>query len=247
VTAAHRWLRRARPLLGTLVEIGLDATAPASAIDAAFAAIADVQACLSRFDVDSDIARFHARLVGESLVLRPHSVAVLTAARALHEATDGLFDVSLGSGSSGWHCDGMRLHKRAAAVQLDLGGIAKGYAVDRAVDALIEHGGAAGWVNAGGDLRAFGDIDIPLQLRDEDDGGVRRFGSLRDGSFATSHFGAASRSRLCAGCDSRPMFAHVSVAAPECLWADALTKVVAASGDVSHPLLARHDARAWLH
>jgi thiamine biosynthesis lipoprotein len=41
--------------------------------------------------------------------------------------------------------------------------------------------------------------------------------------------------------------AHVSVAAPLCLWADALTKIVAASGDPAHPLLARHDARAWLH
>jgi thiamine biosynthesis lipoprotein len=31
------------------------------------------------------------------------------------------------------------------------------------------------------------------------------------------------------------------------LWADALTKVVAASGDVQHPLLAQHGARAWWH
>ena len=247
MTAQRRWLRRARPLLGTLVEIGLDAAASASAVDAAFAAIGDVQACLSRFDPGSDIACFNALSVGASLVLRPHSVAVLAAASALHEASDGVFDVSLGSGATSWHCDGPRLHKLSGAVRLDLGGIAKGYAVDRAVDALIEHGCAAGWVNAGGDLRAFGAVDVPLQLRDENDGGVRRFGSLGEGSFATSHFGAASRSRLCAGRDSRSTFAHASVAAPLCLWADALTKVVAASGDVSHPLLARHDARAWLH
>ncbi|HMC15050.1 MAG TPA: FAD:protein FMN transferase, partial [Albitalea sp.] len=189
MTLARGWLRRARPLLGTLVEIGLDASARASAVDAAFAAIAGVQACLSRFDPDSDIARFNALAIGESLVLRAHSVAVLSAARALCEASDGLFDASLGSGATGWHCDGTRLHKLAGAVRLDLGGIAKGYAVDRAVDALIEHGCSSGWVNAGGDLRAFGEIDLPLQLRDENDGGVRRFGSLGEGSFATSHFG----------------------------------------------------------
>jgi thiamine biosynthesis lipoprotein len=41
--------------------------------------------------------------------------------------------------------------------------------------------------------------------------------------------------------------AHVSVAAPLALWADALAKVVAVSGDDRHPLLARHSARAWLH
>jgi hypothetical protein len=31
------------------------------------------------------------------------------------------------------------------------------------------------------------------------------------------------------------------------VWADALTKIVVASGDVEHPLLARFGARAWLH
>jgi thiamine biosynthesis lipoprotein len=39
----------------------------------------------------------------------------------------------------------------------------------------------------------------------------------------------------------------VSVAAPRCLWADALTKIVAISGDAAHPLLARHGAKAWQH
>ena len=36
-----------------------------------------------------------------------------------------------------------------------------------------------------------------------------------------------------------PSRRHASVAAPECLWADALTKIVIASGDARHPLLAR--------
>jgi thiamine biosynthesis lipoprotein len=241
------WQRRARPLLGTLVEVGADATAPAAALDAAFAAIAEVQACLSRFDPASDIGAFHALVAGDSIVLRATSVAVLAAARTLQDASDGVFDISLGSAPGGWRCDGARLHKLDPAVRLDLGGIAKGYAVDRAVEALIEHGCATGWVNAGGDLRVFGAVELPLQLRDEQNGGVRRFGMLGDGSFATSHFDAASRSRLCRGADRCVPAAHVSVAAPLCLWADALTKIVAASGDPAHPLLARHDARAWLH
>jgi hypothetical protein len=44
-----------------------------------------------------------------------------------------------------------------------------------------------------------------------------------------------------------PAAARVSVAAPRGLWADALTKIVAASGDTRHPLLARLGACAWLH
>ena len=113
--------------------------------------------------------------------------------------------------------------------------------------ALIEHGVESGWVNAGGDLRAFGGAELPVQLRDEASGGVRPFATLRDGAFATSHFGRHTRSQIAAGARASPTRAHVSVAAPLCLWADALTKVVAISGDTSHPLLARFEASAWLH
>ncbi|HJV97433.1 MAG TPA: hypothetical protein VJ608_15425, partial [Albitalea sp.] len=62
---------------------------------------------------------------------------------------------------------------------------------------------------------------------------------------ATSHFDPHSRSQAAA--PGRAIRAHASVAAPLCLWADALTKLVAISGDTSHPLLATYAAQAWLH
>ena len=190
---------------------------------------------------------FHALRPGESLAMRPAMREVLAAARELHAASGGAFDISLGSAPDGWSCQGERLHKLSDAARLDLGGIGKGYAVDCAVQALIAHGCDTGWVNAGGDLRAFGGADVPVQLRDETSGGVRLFATLRDGAFATSHFDRCSRSQITGGTNTRPVRAHVSVAAPLCLWADALTKVVAISGDTSHPLLARFKASAWLH
>lgn len=229
--------RRARPLLGTLVEIG----APAGH-EAAFEAIAALQAGLSRFEPGSDIARFNALPAGASLRVGARAVEVLTAARQLQADSDGLFDISLGTGPAAWRLDGDRLHKRADGVMLDLGGIAKGHAVDLAVQALQTHGATAGWVNAGGDLRVFGGLTLPIRLRDEPGGGVREFAALSDGAFATSHYAPGSRSAL-----SRPLPAHVSVAAPLCLWADALTKIVALTGRCDHPLLARYDAAAWRH
>ena len=243
------WTRRAQPLLGTLVEIGVRGSGgPAHAmIEAAFAALRDVQACLSRYEADSDLARFHALRPGRSLAMRAPTRQVLGAARTLQIASDGAFDISLGSAPQGWHCDGEHLYKLCAGVRLDLGGIGKGHAVDCAVGALIAHGGTSGWVNAGGDLRAFGAVDVPVRLRDEHGGGTRPFASLRDGAFATSHYDRLSRSRLARGAGKRAAPAHVSVAAPLCLWADALTKVVAIGGDTAHPLLARFDAQAWLH
>jgi thiamine biosynthesis lipoprotein len=132
-------------------------------------------------------------------------------------------------------------------VRFDLGGIAKGYAVDSAVEAMIAAGCEAGWVNAGGDLRAFGHARLPVSLRDEATGGVRVFATLSEGAFATSHFERDSRSQATGAPDGRAVRAHASVAAPLCMWADALTKLVAISGDASHPLLSRYGARAWLH
>jgi FAD:protein FMN transferase len=243
-------MRRAQPLLGTLLELGVrgsTGTASQAAFAAAFDAVREAQACLSRFESGSDLARFRALRQGESLTMRPATQQVLAAAQALHAATAGTFDISLGSAPCGWSCNGDQLCKHDAAVRLDLGGIGKGYAVDCAVQALIAHGCDAGWVNAGGDLRVFGDAELPVQLRDERRGGVRPFATLRDCAFATSHFDRGSRSQLVCGSQATPARAHVSVAAPLCLWADALTKVVAISGDASHPLLARFNAMAWLH
>lgn len=241
--AARCWLRRARPLLGTLVEVGLlaassDGAGDAAAFEVAFDAIREAQLVLSRFDAGSDIARFHALARGASMPVRPALREVLTAARELHEASDGAFDISLGSAPDGWRFDGERLHKRSSAVRLDLGGIGKGHAVDLAVQALQARGGHhAGWVNAGGDLRAFGAVAVPVGLRDEVAGGVRPFGTVQDGAFATSRLFVSER-----------RCAHVSVAAPRCLIADALTKVVALRGEAAaRPLLARQGAMAWVH
>ena len=52
--------------------------------------------------------------------------------------------------------DGLQLTSDNPFVQLDFGGIAKGYAVDLAVERLRELGIGNAIVNAGGDLRAFG-------------------------------------------------------------------------------------------
>jgi FAD:protein FMN transferase len=238
--------RRARPLLGTLVEVGVSAdhTRPDAAIDAAFAAIAEVEACLSAFRPDSDVARFHALPAGAAMAVRPDMAIVLAAAAALRAESAGLFDISLGSGPQGWHVDGPWLQRLDASTCLDLGGIGKGHAVDRAIATLATQGCAGGWVNAGGDLRAFGSAELEIVLRDEATGGTRRFAQLAEGAFATSHFGPGSRSRLTGPSNA---LAHASVAAPSCLWADSLTKVVALSGDVRHLALRRRNARAWLH
>lgn len=54
------------------------------------------------------------------------------------------------------HIDGLQLRSDNPHVQLDFGGIAKGYAVDLAIERLRQLGITNAIVNAGGDLRAMG-------------------------------------------------------------------------------------------
>lgn len=243
-------IRRAQLLLGTLVEVSAEDPV---AMAAAFDAVAHVHARMSRFEAASDLGRFHALPRGASIEVDAQTAAVLGAAADLQAQSDGAFDVALGSAGDGWRLDGLTLTRLDEAVRLDLGGIAKGHAVDRGIAALRAHGCAAGYVNAGGDLRVFGALELPVVLRDERHGGVRPFCTLSDGALATSHFAGSSRSTLYAARGVRPaeemepFERHVSVAAPSCLMADALTKIVAATGRADHPLLARHGAIAWLH
>ncbi len=254
-----RHVRRARPWLGTLVEVGVDAgPASVAAIEAAFRAVADVQALMSVFEPGSDIARFNRAATGQGVPVSAGTAEVLSCCAELHERTHGLFDVALGSGR--WRLEpgatpgeAAVLVKIDAAARLDLGGIAKGHAVDRALEAALAAGAVQVWVNAGGDLRCQG-LELPVALRDETAGGVRPFLMLSDGALASSCFGPQARSRLyrrlrtpgATGGGSAAM--GVSVAAPRCLWADALTKVVAAQprpGDL--PLLAEYGATGWWH
>lgn len=74
----------------------------------------------------------------------PPGADEISALLSLHPSTH---DIVLGDGE---------LSSRNPAVQLDLGGIAKGYAVDQACAALKAMGISSAIVNAGGDLRAFG-------------------------------------------------------------------------------------------
>lgn len=235
-------LRRAQPWLGTKVEIGItDAPAAntATAFAAAFAAVARVHQAMSPQLADSDLARFNAAAIGAVIECHTDTLDVLEAAAALAASPDSGFDASLGTGgNAGWSLSNGGLHKLHGAARLDLGGIAKGHAVDLAIAALQSAGVNSGWVDAGGDLRVFGALELPIHIRSLADAACSLpLISLQDGALATSVLPLATGGTT-----------HISVATPLCLWADALTKVVAyGSAARCAALLARYHARAWRH
>ena len=192
-------------------------------------------------------------------------MAVLRTAIALHDSTDGLFDVAVArrlvcsgflpkDGIEGLGRfdgttadivieDDTHLHLKRRVLP-DLGGIAKGYAVDRAVETLSEYHVPYGLVNAGGDLRAFGPVDWQTAFRDADNivrtqmairhCAVASSANLRDrrslrGILHTPHIGRGGEPVLT---DER-----TTIIAEWCVIADAMTKVAMVDPDLADELL----------
>ena len=240
-------IRRARQLLGTLVEIR--AAADLAAVARAFEAVAQTHALMSFQDPASELSQLNREAWHEPVQVHPWTWRVLAAARWLYAHSDGAFDCTVRDDTDA-RMDALELLPRRMVrytrrLRLDLSGIAKGFAVDRALDRLRRSGTRA-VVNAGGDLRVFGSAEEPIAVRDPDrPQELRPLGTLSNGAFATSapyyseHEGHWSvRDPRCGSSPRR--YRSVSVLAPTCLRADALTKVVWVRGvEAARPLLAR--------
>jgi thiamine biosynthesis lipoprotein len=259
-----------------MVEASVAAPVDHPAIDAAFAAVARVHRLMSFHDHASDVSRLNRAAPGEAVDVDPHTWQVLELARQVAELSDGAFDIACAPRLVEWTIlpapedaapplrpmrevlaleAGARVRKLAPG-WIDLGGIAKGYAVDLAVEALAAGGIESGCVNAGGDLRVFGAEPLPVAVRSpEAPAAAALLLMLKGEAIATSGSYFSSRtyhgkqvSALLDARDGSPLAGKrsASVRAPRCVLADALTKVVAASGDASHPALAAFGATAFI-
>ena len=167
-----------------------------AAIDAAVEALRWVDRTMTNFSALSDVGRANLRAAKEAVAIAPETAEVLTAAQAWAEASGGVFDPCVGRSIELWDVkhrheppssrDVSRLANRKlyhqleigrrlgmpvvrfhdVDVRVDLGGIAKGYGVDRAVAALRAHGVEHALVAAGGDIYALGrsPSDEPWQI-----------------------------------------------------------------------------------
>lgn len=172
-------------VMGTLVEIkayGPDRSRLEKGIDAAFAEMNRLEQLLSSYIPASEVSRLSA--TDEPVELSEETVTLLEMGLRISRKSRGAFDVSLGRLKELWdiegpdprlpgeqeiqgaiqgigpdalQIEGRQVSKRRAGLKIDLGAIAKGYAVDRAVEKLRESGVLSAAVNAGGDIRLLGD------------------------------------------------------------------------------------------
>ena len=243
-------VRRMRPMLGTFVEVQAQGLHAEHAIDDAWAAIEQAQRDWSVQDPSSELSRLNAQ-PGRRVRVSGRTRRLLQLARGLMRRSQGLFDITVGGHLTAlgvlpdhgvqWlprgHADDIDIGPDGVLlrrpVRLTLDGIAKGYAVDLAVAALQRAGAGAGLINAGGDLRVFGDLTVPVHRR-RADGGVGLIGGVRQAAVATSLVQApgerdARWPALLLGPEGRgPAPGAWTVLALRAWRADALTKVAAA-------------------
>ncbi|MBI4950629.1 MAG: FAD:protein FMN transferase [Myxococcales bacterium] len=164
----------------------LDAARVRAALEAAFAEIVRLEALMTTWRDDSEISRLNRAAGKGAVTLSPDTYAVLDKSLWISRASEGVFDVTFASMGKLWKFDQdreARLPDRSLVetarrridyrritldpatrearltspeTQVNLGGIAKGYAIDRAAEVLRRAGLAAFFAQAGGDLYVAG-------------------------------------------------------------------------------------------
>ncbi|MHC5157121.1 MAG: FAD:protein FMN transferase [Planctomycetota bacterium] len=246
-----------------------------AAIDAAFDKIYDIERLMSDYDPNSQLSLVNREAFEHPVPVDAELFEILTAAKLYSCTSGGAFDVTIGPVVQIWRKakeDGTTpTPETIAAAQkavgyenlildaenrtvkfakkgmfLDLGGIAKGYAIDKAIEVLQTAGLKGGMVDIGGDLRCFGtpangkkhwfiglqdpqnEEDILLKLNMDDravatSGDYRRFVMIDDEKH--SHIIDPATADSAAGLSS------VTIIAPTAMAADALATAVTVMGD----------------
>jgi thiamine biosynthesis lipoprotein len=235
-----------------------------AAISEAFAEFRRIDALMSIHRADSELTQVNARASLAPVVVSSELFRVIAKALEIAEKTEGSFDITIRPLADLWgftwkeyrlptdaqlrgvlprvnfrlvelNGEKRTVHFRVEGVSLDLGGIAKGHAVDCAIEKLRSLGFTSAMVKAGGDLRVIG---VPpgktnwiVQLEDLAKEGRRVKIPLRDSALSTSgnyenyfEIDGVRYSHILNPRTGRPVqgVAACTVIAPTCIESDAL-------------------------
>jgi FAD:protein FMN transferase len=145
-------VHRTRPAMGTLFEVllhGDDEEHLTAVAEAVLDKVVSVERLLSRFDPRSEVSRINRLAASEAVLVDREVADLLQVCFDAGEWTGGAFDITatsmMSNGSLGLPNVRFDSHRRTITfadprMRLDLGGIGKGYALDRAAALLDEHG-----------------------------------------------------------------------------------------------------------
>lgn len=174
-------------IMGTRISAELWADAGVdgeAAIDAVMEEMRRIDRAMSTYKPDSEVSQVNAKAAQSPVRISDELFALLQQAVRFSEITDGAFDITYASVGFMYDFRRRQLPTEAqikqalpainyrhllldakartvkftqAGVRIDLGGIAKGHAVDRCIELLQKRGITRALVSAGGDSRIIGD------------------------------------------------------------------------------------------
>ena len=181
------WFKREEAIMGTAIVVELwasDARRARAAIDAVMAEMHRIDHAMSPHRPQSELSCINREAAHQPVRLSDEMVGLIERAIAFSALSGGAFDITYASAGQlydyrhavqpspdalaracqaiGWR--GLHLDPQARTLafahpgmRIDLGGFAKGHAVDNATALLRRHGITHAWVSAGGDSRVIGD------------------------------------------------------------------------------------------
>ena len=172
-------------LMDTIIEITAYGPNSEEAVQAAFKEFARLHEITNNFDENSQVSMISKMAGKQKVQVDPDLVKMLKRSKELAEMLDGTFDVTIGPLTDLWgigrkgdfvptdkeidkalslvdyHLLDVNemdntVYLKKVGMKLDLGGVAKGYATDKAIEILKSYGITSALVNAGGDIRVIG-------------------------------------------------------------------------------------------
>lgn len=213
----HQWSRPFMGTVFHITVYSLSQGNAEEAVFKAFEQIEKLEETLSFYRENSELNQLARRAFNESVTASPDLLEVLEAALYWSRQTGGAFDCTVRPFITLWHSRGKEgllvsadeiaetrnrighdkvlinsrlrsVRLNAPEMQLDLGGIAKGFAADKALKSLKQDGFSMALIDAGGDLR-LGDSPPGregwLITLDSSDNGPSRL-QLKNAAVATS-------------------------------------------------------------
>jgi len=198
-----------------------DEVKAAKAAEAVFAEMKRIDGVMTTWTPDSEVSKINAAAGGKPVVVSQETFEVIARAQDVAKKTKGIFDITVGSFKGLWKFDQdmdnsipnpVEVKKRLALIgyqnlvldkkkltvflkkkgmSITLGGIAKGYAVDKCVKLLYDQGFTNFMVQAGGDMFVAGKKGAdPWVVGIRDPRGAKdamfATGPIEDHSFSTS-------------------------------------------------------------
>ena len=168
-----------------VVAVASDSGTAEKCIEAAFGQLETIELLCSVHRDDSEISRINRDAFKTPVKVSELTFEVLQKADRFSRLSSGAFDITVGPLVNLWQssaeansvptetelaevcsrvgyeklildADQMSVRFAVDGMKLDAGGIAKGYAIDKAIEAMQTSGAAGGMVDVGGDIRCFG-------------------------------------------------------------------------------------------